>query len=623
MASPADVGVPAAEPATGTAPRAGSPRTVVQLRVDREALVPAVAAALVAVHLLLRAWTAAGGWLTRQDLLAPASLIGLTGEVPGPPAAAALARGVASVAPYSWPGLVALEVAGQLLVDLLLYRLLVDLAGRRPAVLLPFTVYLTSSLPLVGGLWWSAALVQLPLQLVLLTAVGAHVRHLRTRAPGPAVVAGLAVAGGLLFAGWVALVPLLLLAGTLAWATAGPLRERVRALARWRTAWAAQAAGVFAGLLARALTDAGPLLDPTRLHAAAGAAPGELARTVLPGLVGGPWGWRPVALPFAVPEPPPALVWGAGAVVAAVVVGSVVLARGALRAWLLAAAAGAVVLLAEGAAPDRADVTGGLPAGTVAPATLALLAALGLTLAVLPVVGAPPVLRRRRAAGLPARLARPALGVAVGGALAVGCVLSTAGFASFWSVNATRDYVAEARASVIGRQDLVVADTTVPEEVVPGALAPANRASVVLSGLPAQPHFLQVGEVTHQLAALDDRGRGQLAAVDPVTTSGPGPQPDCGWQVAGAPVTVPLRQAVPPGRWIVQVAYIAGGANAVTVQAGDTLGGRLVGAGLRDLYLQVDGAVDELVVAVDDPGVPVCVGVATVGTPRPLTPGGG
>ncbi|MGY1605754.1 hypothetical protein [Geodermatophilus sp. SYSU D00700] len=620
MAAPADVGAPAGGPAAGGTPPASSRRAVLQLSVEREALVPAVAAVLVAVHLAARAWTAAGGWLTRQDVLAAAELIGLTGEVPGPPGAAALARGVASVAPYSWPGLVALLVVGQLVVDLLLYRLLVDLFGRRPAVLLPFTVYLASSLPLVGGLWWSAALVQLPLQLVLLTALGAHVRYLRTRAPGPAVVGGLAVAVGLLFSGWVLLVPLLLVVVTALWATAGSARDRMRALGAGPVAWAAQATGVVVGLVARSLVSAGPLVDAAVFRDASGGLPGELARTVLPGLVGGPWVWRPVALPFAVPAPPDALVWGAAAVVATVVAGSVVLRRGALRAWLVAVATGGVVLLGEAASPDRADVVGGLPTGTVPPATLALVAALGLAAAFLPVRGAPAVNRPRRGAGRAAGRgsARPALGVAVAGALAVGWFLSTAGFGQFWSVNATRDYVAEARASVGGQQALVLADTPVPEEVLPAALEPANRASVVLSGLPAQPHFLQVGEIGYQLVVLDDRGRGQLAAVDPVSTSGTGPAPDCGWQVAAGPVTVPLQRPVPEGRWIVQVAYIAGAGNAITVQAGDTLGGALVGGGLHDLYLQVEGPVAELVVSVDDPQVPVCVGAVTVGVPRPL-----
>ncbi|MGY1831348.1 hypothetical protein ACI8AA_13130 [Geodermatophilus sp. SYSU D01180] len=619
MTTAADVGTDSAGDASPAADR----RPVLSLRVEREALVPALAALLVTLSLAARAWTAAGGWLTRQDLLPAAQLLGLIPEVPGPPGAAALAGGVASVAPYAWAGLVTLMLAGQLAVDVLLYRLLVDLFGRRPAVLLPLTVYLASSLTLVGGLWWSAALVQLPVQLCMLAALTGHVRALRTGRPGPAVAGGLALAAGLLFTGWVLLVPLLLLAATLLWGTTGLVRDRLRALGARPAAWAAQVAGVAGGLVARLLTGAGPLVDGAALRGAAPGLGGEVTRTVLPGLVGGPWVWRPVALPFAVPAPPQALVVGAAAVVAAVVLGSVALRRGALRAWALTAVAGAVVLLAEAAAPDGPAVTGGLPADTVPPATVALLAALGLALATLPVRGAPPVLRPRTAR-LPARrLARPALGTAMAAALAVGCVLSTAGFAQHWSVNATRDYVDGARGSVIGRPDLVLADTTVPEDVVPAALAPANRASVVLSGLPAQPHFQSVGEIAYQLAALDDRGRGQLAAVNPVSTSEAGPVPDCGWRVAEGPVTVPLEEPVPDGRWVVQVAYIAGAGNAVAVQAGGTAGGALVGAGLHDLFLQAEGPVGEVVVTVDDPSVPVCVGAVTVGTPRPLTPGGG
>jgi hypothetical protein len=319
------------------------------------------------------------------------------------------------------------------------------------------------------------------------------------------------------------------------------------------------------------------------------------------------------------------LVLAAPGVICAVFLCSVLLRRGAARAWLVAAAAGAVVLLAAELSPVEGTGAGRLPAGLVPPATLAVISALCLALAFLPVTGASPVLRRRRRAGresFPGRLVRTGLGVAVAAALAVGWLVSTTAFAQQWSVNAARGYVAAARASVVGHPDLVLADTAVPEDVVPAALAPANTAAVVLSGLPGLPRFLQDGEIAYQLTTLDDHGRGQLAYVDPVSTSRPGPAPDCGWLVGPDAAEVRLPRATPDGRWIVQISYYGGEANVIRVTAGGAVGGAPIGPGVHDLYLQVSGPVDSVVVTVDDPAKPICVGAVTVGSPRALTAGG-
>ena len=107
MAAPADLGVPGGEPATDEAPPAGARRSVLQVGVEREALLPLAAAALVVVHLALRVWTAAGGWYTGLDLAGTVGTVTGAVEVPGPPGAAALTRALASVAPLSWPALAA------------------------------------------------------------------------------------------------------------------------------------------------------------------------------------------------------------------------------------------------------------------------------------------------------------------------------------------------------------------------------------------------------------------------------------------------------------------------------------------------------------------------------------
>ncbi|RBY97733.1 hypothetical protein DQ237_02090 [Blastococcus sp. TF02-8] len=612
--SDVDVDVPAQPPS-----RSGA--AVLQVRIDRDTVLPALATVLVVVHLVLRGWTAAGGWLTGPDFLAAAVAAGQRVDIAGPPGAAALAHGVAAIAPLSWPALIGLELLGQLLVDLALYRLLVGLFGRRPAVLLPLTVYVASSLTLVGGVWWSAALVQIPVQLALLTALDAHVQHLRTGARAKLVTSAVAVAVGVLFAVEFALVPLLLLAGTALWATAGPARDRVRPLARWWPAWAALVAAAVGGVGLRLLAG-GSLLDADALAPALRELPGTLTRTVLPGLVGGPWNWAPALTPLATADPRAGLVWGAGVVAAVVVLAAVALRRGALRAWLVAVAACAVLLLAGAAATDSGPAE--VPAGLVPPATVAVVAALALALAYLPVRSAPPVLRRRawtvRGAGsrLVGRLPRTGGAVAVAAALLVGSVLSAAEFREFWSVNTADRYVDNAAAALVGRTDLVVADAPVPEDVVPSALEPANRTSVVLAGLPRLPPFLVEGQVVGELVTLDGLGNPQLAVVDPVTSSATGPDPGCGWLAADGPARIRLPRATGAGRWLVQISYFSGARNGVRVTAGDTLGAGAAEEGAHNLFVQVSGQVREVELAITDTGSPLCVTAVSVGQAAPL-----
>ncbi|WP_369258818.1 hypothetical protein [Geodermatophilus amargosae] len=615
MAAAADVAVDA----VGDRATAAERRPVVTLRVDRNALVPALATLLIVLHLVLRSWTAAGGWFTDLDFQATAAALGVSDEVTGPPGAVALSRALAAVAPLSWPAAVGLALVGQLVVDVALYRLLVALFGHRPAVLLPLAVYLASTLPLVGGVWWSAAVVQLPVQLALLAATAAHVRYLRDGRPGAAVGAALAVAVGTLFSVGLLLVPLLLAVLTLLWWTEGPLRARLAGLVRHRSAWLLQLGAVAVGAGTRALTDRVPV-DAAGLADGVRALPGTLSDTVLPGLTGGPWTWSPVAPTLAAPDPRAGVVAAAAVVVGVVALVTVVVTRGALRALLLAATAVVVGVVTAAADPGAGD----LPAGLVAPAAAALVVALCLGLAWLPVVGAPVVPRRRawaqRGSGtrLVSGLLRPALGAVAVALLAAASLSSTTAFAGYWHDNHARSFVETAAAELAERPGVVLVDGPLPETVVPAALQPAVPASTVLAGLVDQPRWLPDGEVVYELATLDGEGRVQLAAVDPVAGSGAGPVPDCGWTAGPEPADVPLEDAAPDGRWIVQVSYLGGSDNAVFITAGGARAGALVGPGLHDLFLQVTGPVDAVRVEVQDTGRPLCVGAVRVGTTRPL-----
>jgi hypothetical protein len=85
-------------------------------------------------------------------------------------------------------------------------------------------------------------------------------------------------------------------------------------------------------------------------------------------------------------------------------------------------------------------------------------------------------------------------------------------------------------------------------------------------------------------------------------------------------VDIPLQRTTGPGRWMVQLSYLAGEGNAVYLTAGDVRVPALLGSGLHDVYLQTTGRLDQVRVEVEDPRHPICVSAVQVGTARPLPP---
>jgi hypothetical protein len=81
---------------------------------------------------------------------------------------------------------------------------------------------------------------------------------------------------------------------------------------------------------------------------------------------------------------------------------------------------------------------------------------------------------------------------------------------------------------------------------------------------------------------------------------------------------VPLDGATTAGRWYVHLTYFAGDDSTLWITAGDTRAGTLAAEGLRDVYVQVSGEVDRVLVEVEDSGTTVCVSAVRVGSVRPL-----
>ncbi|MGB8652396.1 MAG: hypothetical protein WCD35_17245 [Mycobacteriales bacterium] len=301
------------------------------------------ALALVAVQLLWRLWASIGDFFRADDFIylfnAEHSHLGwhyLTQPYNGHlmPGQFLLVWLMQHLAPSSWAAATTLVLVLQVAVNLAMWRLLSDLFGTPPGVLIPYVVFLFSPLTLASYLWWAAALEMLPLLLAMTVTLRRHLAHLRSGSGRDAAAALLAYGVGLLF--WekaLLILPLVVSVSVLFPATGrtGPVLRTVF-LDRWRL-WLSYLL-VTAAYVALYLGTVGwPLAGQTTTGASGRLVREMLFSAFLPGLFGGPWAGRAVGGLVAAP---PAAVAQVLTAFAALLVGlSLLLRKGAARAWLL------------------------------------------------------------------------------------------------------------------------------------------------------------------------------------------------------------------------------------------------------------------------------------------------
>ena len=166
------------------------------------------AALLVLLQLGLRGWAAPQGYFSLDDFLFMGRSVS-SESVPHflftaynghfMPGSLLLVKAMTAIAPLQYWPVVVVSLVLQAVVSVLVYRLLVRLCGVRPAILVPFAVYLFSVITLPTFLWMAAWIQALPQQLAMVTALLLHVRYLQEGRRRDAFLAVLAVALGLLF----------------------------------------------------------------------------------------------------------------------------------------------------------------------------------------------------------------------------------------------------------------------------------------------------------------------------------------------------------------------------------------------------------------------------------------
>ncbi|OCB13219.1 hypothetical protein A5717_15035 [Mycolicibacterium porcinum] len=575
------------------------------------------AAALIALHLVVRAILAFGGYFYWDDLI----LIGRAGtqNLLSPsflfddhdghvmPAAFLVSGAVTRLAPFSWVLAAVSLVVMQLLASLALLRALWVILGWRPVLLIPLTFALFTPLALPGFAWWAAGLNTLPMQAALAWVVGEAVLYVRTGASRHAVAGVLVFLGGLLFFEKAAVIPFVAFAVV-------ALLGYVTGTFSVREVWQ-RGLRLWVGCLALTVAWIGVYLvvvDQKRWSFDLAMTWDLLSRSfthgIVPGIVGGPWSWQrwAPASPWATP-PVSVMVLGWVVLVAAV---AVVLVR-KRRIWpVLVVALGYAVACqipiylmrsSRFTALELAQTLRYLPDLVV---VLALLAAVGLCA---------PNRDSRFSSVLSASRARTAVCVGVAVLFVASSLYSTFTFLKVWQDNPVPAYLNNARASLASTSSAApLLDQEVDPLILQRVAAPENLASHMFALASPRPEF---ASATTDLRMFDRTGKLVDAKVTWVRTIVEGPAPKCGFLVQpDEPVVMPLDGPLLPADWTTEINYLANSDGSLTMALAEGPEVKVpVRPGLNRVFVRLPGAGQSISVQANTAALSVCISPGPVG----------
>lgn len=175
-----------------------------------------------------------------------------------------------------------------------------------------------------------------------------------------------------------------------------------------------------------------------------------------------------------------------------------------------------------------------------------------------------------------------------------------------------RSYVDYIRSGLELDPRIVLLDGPVPEGIMSALFGKDATVSTVVGLLPQQPTFDMPSEV---LRIVDGAGILREVNVGMAVSSKPAPPGDCGWAVTGARSTIPMREKVPDGDHVMEIAYLSGGDTYAEVQAGDSTVRIPIRSGVHEVTLPVKSSFSEVTFVLEDPAQTVCVATLVAGAP--------
>jgi hypothetical protein len=537
---------------------------------------------------------------------------------------------LARVGLYNWLAGSAIVLVMLAAAGLAAWRLLRTLLGNRPAILIPLVIYLFSPLAFPTDAWWITAVEAIPLQIALFMALNSHLHYVRTAKFRYAATSAAWQFFGLFFFEKAAVIPVLLFAVTVGFLTKRRLIAGVRAtIVRLWKGWllylgliAAYAAVFLTALSASNNGATTPVAQAVRIYVWR-----EVAKTLVPGLLGGPWHWyHPLNYASALTNPPPYLIWAAIILFLAVIVASVLTRPRAGRAWVILAvwivlADMLPILLGRLQDPGYAALVG-LQTRYVAdaPAVVAIV----LALAFWPVVGQSrdedghASKRRDFFTGRWKAVAIVSVGVFV-----VGSIVSVQRFqtaATTWTVTSNRVYIANAKAALAQTPaGTVIVSQHVPTTVMAGNFSGDAVTSVVLG--PLSHRGSQVSWTSQptgsigELKVFGSDGRLWPAAIEGSTTVKTPFLRSC-VTTKRPSLVLPFQPVSASYSQVLRIGYVANAAAAgqiVTVTYGSFTGRFTAQSGAMNVYFPVHGSAANVTLQAQTGGGAVCFDSAVSG----------
>ncbi|WP_197089748.1 hypothetical protein [Mycobacterium nebraskense] len=579
----------------------------------------ALAAALIAAALGIRAVLAFGGYFYWDDLI----LIGKAGthNLLSPsylfddhdghvmPGAFLVGGAIIRLAPLNWTGPAISLLVLQLLASLALLRALYVVLGWRPVLLIPLTFALFTPLAVPGFAWWAAALNSLPMLAALAWVCADAILLVRTGNRRYAVTGTLVYFGGLLFFEKAAVIPFV------AFAVAALLRhvqgDRAALLTVWRAGlrlWI-PALTLTAGWIALYLAVVNQRRWSSDLTMTAELLARSMTHGIVPGLAGGPWHWDrwAPASPWATP-PPSVMVLG-WLVLGGTVAVSLLRKQRIGPVWLTAAgyavACQVPVYLMRSSKQTALELA----------QTLRYFPDLVFVLALLAAVAFCAPNRAAAARWLDASPKRTVVTLVLATLFVASSLYSTATFLTSWRDNPAQRYLQNAQADLAAAHAASTApllDQEVDPLVLQRVAAPENLASHMFALLRDRPEF---APATTQLRMMDSSGRLVKARVTWVRTIAPGPLPQCGYFAQpDKPARLVLDGPLLPADWSVELNYLANSEGTMTLSM--TQGPEVkvpVHPGLNRVFARLPGAGDAITVRANTTALALCIASGPVG----------